>query len=64
MTTAENLALVGESHYSQFRPMLKTAESLSIAEEYDDYEGYAMTDYIFPDGSKLRVCAGHMEAVA
>ena len=64
MTTAENLALVAESHSSQFRPMLRRAESLSISEEYDDYEGNAMTDYIFLDGSKLRVCAGHMEVIA
>lgn len=63
MTTAENLALVGESHYSQFRPMLRRAESLSISEEYDNHEGCAMTDYIFTDGSKLRVCQGHMEAI-
>lgn len=39
------------------------AECESISVEYDDYEGCSVTDYIFPDGSKLRVCAGHMESI-
>ena len=64
MTTAENIALIGESEPSQFRPMVARAERESIAEEHDEYEGYAMHDYIFPDKSKLRVCAGHMEAIS
>ncbi len=63
MTTAENIALIGESEASQFRPMLVRAECESISVEYDDYEGCSVTDYIFPDGSKLRVCAGHMESI-
>ena len=63
MTTAENIALIGESEASQFRPMLNRAEAESIATEDDEYEGFGVTDFIFPDGSKLRVCAGHMEAI-
>jgi hypothetical protein len=64
MTTAENISIIGESESTQFRPMLARAERESIATESDDYEGCTVTDYIFQDGSKLRVCAGHMESVA
>jgi hypothetical protein len=64
MTTAQNISIIGESESSQFRQMLARAERESIATEHDDYEGCAVTDYIFQDGSKLRVCAGHMESVA
>jgi hypothetical protein len=63
MKTAENIAMIGESESSQFRPMVKRAESESIAVEYDEYEGCTMVDYIFADASKLRVCAGHMESI-
>lgn len=64
MTTAENIAIIGESEASQFRPMLARADRECIAIETDEYEGCAVTDHIFQDGSKLRVCAGHMEAIA
>jgi hypothetical protein len=63
MTTAENIAIIGESEASQFRPMLKRAEREAISVEYDEYAGCTMTDYIFADASKLRVCAGHMESI-
>ena len=63
MTTAENIAIIGESDHSQFRPMMARAQKESIAEECDEYGGHSMIDYIFPDGSKLRICAGHMEAI-
>lgn len=63
MKTADNIALIGESESLQFRPMLARADRESIAIETDEYEGCPVTDYIFPDGSKLRVCAGHMESI-
>lgn len=63
MTTAENIAIIGESEQSQFRPMVLRAERESVAEEHDEYEGFGMHDYTFADGSVLRICAGHMEAI-
>ena len=63
MTTAENIALIGESDSEQFRPMCARAVAQSISEEHDEYEGYGMSDYTFADGSVLRICAGHMEAI-
>lgn len=64
MTTAENIVLIAESESSQFRPMLARAQRESIAEAHDEYEGCSMVDYTFPDGSTVRVCTGHMEAIA
>jgi uncharacterized membrane protein len=63
MTTAENIAIIGEADSSQFRPALARAQGESIFIEDDDYEGYAVMTLRFADGSRLRVCAGHMEAI-
>lgn len=64
MNTAENIAFLAESDSAtQFRPMLKRAEQDSVSVEYDEYAGCTTADYIFADGSKVRVCAGHMEAI-
>lgn len=63
MTTAENIAIIAEWHHSQFRPMLERAQRESVSETDDECEGCAMTDYTFADGSTVRVCTGHMEAI-
>jgi hypothetical protein len=63
MTTAENIALIAESDTHQYKLMVARAERESVALEFDEYEAHPVTDYIFSDGSKLRKCAGHMEAV-
>lgn len=63
MTTAENIALIGDNDNVQYKFMLARAQSESICEEHDEYEGVSVSEYTFPDGSVLQVCSGRMEAI-
>lgn len=63
MTTAENIAIIGDNDNVQYKFMVARAESESISEEHDEYEGVAVAEYTFSDASVLQVCSGRMEAI-
>lgn len=63
MTTAENIAIIGDNDRVQYKFMLVRAQSESVSESHDEYEGVAVAEYTFPDGSVLQASCGRMEAI-
>lgn len=63
MTTAENIAAIGDNDKVQYRFMLARAQSESVSEYHDEYEGVSFSEYTFADGSVLQTSMGRMEAI-